>query len=75
MTSGDTVFVNFVYDGPLPFSSSVSFTFQDTVTEFNLCFSSEKEIPISFSKSLFLFCYLLFVCFLIFMNLLLFIYF
>ena len=51
--SGETVVVEFTYRGLLPFASSLSFIFQDTVTEYNLCFSSETKIPMSFSPGTF----------------------
>ena len=55
LSAGECVYVQFTYSGPIPFLSSVSFIATDAVTEFHLCFNSQKNVPISLSKSIFFF--------------------
>lgn len=49
--SGENVIVGFVYSGPLPLSSDVEIFVRDAVTNYNLCFSSQRSIPVSISSS------------------------
>lgn len=50
--SGGNREVSCSYIGELPFSSNIQFHVLDAVTDFNLCFNSDYNIPVSISSGM-----------------------
>lgn len=51
LESGEVVVVSVVYSGTLPMSSSIVIEVKDAVTEFNLCFNTEYNVPVTIESS------------------------